>query len=343
MRSPFAGLHTAVLFNDYFSSAGFVDRKDEIKAALWLIKVRAIAWVHRIFPLKSVVILVYIHVCVCVSVYMCIHLCIYTYLQLQLVEGYRRHLGESLRWKTAWHCPNWFALDWVRERAGCNMEMVPFRSQFLTLQQGAAGASSQAEWQSKPCSPLPQVTSLQMCKGPGCAEPWLSARAISCGGGDVEAVSTVEAADSPNPVRLFAGVNDGGKSGLPLLPRGLPPPWSMSGTWEVRRGGVASSVVDGIFKSLKAFQHLCLGSREKEVTQVLWSMSSCEGYPWKSSSSWEQPRWPWVLALQVGGNWARIHPKSGTNGPTVVSILMWLLWGYTKGGWKAIESTQEEV
>lgn len=34
-------------------------------------------------------------------------------------------------------------------------------------------------------------------------------------GGEVEAVSTVEAADRPNPVSLFAGVNDGRKSDLP--------------------------------------------------------------------------------------------------------------------------------
>jgi len=38
-------------------------------------------------------------------------------------------------------------------------------------------------------------------------------------GGQIEAVSTAEAPGSPNPVSLFAGVNDGGKSGLPPLPR----------------------------------------------------------------------------------------------------------------------------
>lgn len=48
-------------------------------------------------------------------------------------------------------------------------------------------------------------------------------------------------------------------------------------------------------------------------------------------------------ALQGGGNWARIHPKSGPNGPTVLSTVMWPLWGYAKGGWKVIESMQEEV
>lgn len=143
-------------------------------------------------------------------------------------------------------------------------------------------------------------------------------RAVSGGGGNIEVVSTVEAADSPNPASLFAGVNDGpatsAQGGLPRL-------WSMSGTPEVRRGGVFSPEVERIFKSLKAFQ-LHLGSRGKEVTQVVRSKPSCEGYPRKSSSSWEQPRWPRVLALQVGGNRARIHPKSGTNGPTVASTVM---------------------
>ena len=126
----------------------------------------------------------------------------------------------------------------------------------------------------------------------------------------------------------------GGNQACHLCPGGLPLLWSTSGTWEVRRGGVASSEVEGIFKSLKASQLFHLGSRGKGVTQVLWSKSSCEGYSCKSCSTWEQPRWPQVPALQVGGNWARTHPKSLTNVPTVVSTVMWPLWGYAKGGWK---------
>lgn len=73
-------------------------RKDDTKPALLLIKVKAIAWVCRIFPFKSVVILVYIRVYACLCT--CVYIYIYTYLQLQLVEGYRRQLGESLRWET---------------------------------------------------------------------------------------------------------------------------------------------------------------------------------------------------------------------------------------------------
>lgn len=65
-----------------------------------------------------------------------------------------------------------------------------------------------------------------------------------------------------------------------------------------------------------------------EAEERMWfDQSSGEGYPWKSSSSWQQPRWPWLPDLQVRENWARIHSKSGTNDPIIVSTVMCPLWG----------------
>lgn len=82
---------------------------------------------------------------------------------------------------------------------------------------------------------------------------------------------------------------------------------------------------ESVFKSLRDFQLLYLWSRGKKV---VWSKSSREAFPWKSSSSWQQPRWPWLPDLQVRENWARIHSKSGTNGPTIVSTVVCPLWGW---------------
>lgn len=65
MQSPFAGLHMACLIMIFHWRI----------CGQELIKIRAIAWVCRLLPLKSVVILVY--GCMCVCLYTCV--CIYIY------------------------------------------------------------------------------------------------------------------------------------------------------------------------------------------------------------------------------------------------------------------------